>query len=477
MTVAFERPGAEATSDLQPVAQSSWRTAIALLALAAGVVSIPWSGHVDDVDAQFYRVVTRHMLQDDTWFRLRFLPRLFPTFREHSPFGFWPWAAADRLFGEGSLGPVSALFTLATLMLVLRLGRRLGGEAVAVPAVLVLVATDSFLLIGGRSRLDPLLFLLTTASLLPVLSDTPTARHWAVGATFAALGTLVKGPFGLIPFAAGTAAVALERRSWQWLLAGAGLTLAAALPLGGFLLYQRLAGDRSWWSLYVEAQLLASALGERTRGNRPPWYPLGSLAGRFWPGLPLVFLGLWPVLRRRATPAQTRLAVTTVLVLVALMLPHRKVWNHGLIAYPLLGLLAGFGVAPWVRRIARQRPELRPWGLRTLGILAAVAWAFSLLGAGRWFFQPCLVANEFAPALGRLAPHDRVAVLAQLEPWGMISIVATETPLDPEPATQPDWSVVTGPRAMLVRDDTPVGPPPSPWHVEGVARGWTLLLR
>jgi 4-amino-4-deoxy-L-arabinose transferase-like glycosyltransferase len=450
---------------------------VALLALAAGVVSIPWSGHVDDVDAQFYRVVTRHMLQDDTWFQLRFLPRLFPVFREHSPFGFWPWAAADRLFGEGALGPLSAIFTLATLMLVLRLGRRLGGEAVAVSAVLVLIATDSFLLIGGRSRLDPLLFLFTTASLLPVLSETPTGRRWALGAAFAALGTLVKGPFGLIPFAAGTAAVALERRSWRWLLAGAGFTLAAAVPLGAFLLYQRLAGDRTWWSLYVEAQLLASALGERTRGNRPPWYPLGSLAGRFWPGLPLVFLGLWPVLRGRAPPAQTRLAVTTLLVLVALMLPHRKVWNHGLIAYPLLGLLAGFAVAPWVRRIVSRRPELRQWGLRGLGVMAAVAWALSLLGAGRWFFQPCVVANEFAPGLSRLAPHDRVGVLAQLEPWSMISIVATETPLDPEPATAPDWSVVTGPRAMLVRDDTPLGSPPAPWHLEGVARGWTLLLR
>jgi hypothetical protein len=171
------------------------------------------------------------------------------------------------------------------------------------------------------------------------------------------------------------------------------------------------------------------------------------------------------------------LALTTLLVLVALMLPHRKVWNHGLIAYPLLALLAGFGVAPWMRRIVRQRPEFRRWGLAALGVMAAVAWGLSLSGAGRWFHPPCVVAQEFAPALARLAPHDRVAVLAQLEPWGMISIVATETPLDPEPAATPDWSVATGPRAMLVRQDTPVGPPPSPWHIEGIARGWTLLLR
>src|SRR5262249_9361517 len=65
----------------EPPERRRW-TGLALLALATGLVSIPWSGHVDDVDAQFYRVVTRHMVQDDTWLRLRFLPRLFPTFRE-----------------------------------------------------------------------------------------------------------------------------------------------------------------------------------------------------------------------------------------------------------------------------------------------------------------------------------------------------------------------------------------------------------
>src|SRR5262249_34071038 len=159
---------------------------------------------------------------------------------------------------------------------------------------------------------------------------------------------------GLIPFAVGTTAVALEQRSWRWVLEGLALTGAAAVPVGSFLLYQRLAGDRTWWSLYVEAQLVASALGERTRGNRPPWYPLTSLAGRFWPGLPLVLLALWQVLRRRAPPAQTRVALTAVLILLALMVPHRKVWNHGLIAYPVLALLAGFAVAPWVRRLVKR---------------------------------------------------------------------------------------------------------------------------
>lgn len=451
---------------------------VALLALALGVVSIPWSGHVDDVDAQFYRVLTRHLLEDHTWFNLRFLPALFPVFREHVPFGFWPWVVADKLFGEGALGPVSALFTLATLYLVLRLGRRLGGNWVAVPAALVLIATDSFLLIGGRSRLDPLLYLLTTGSIFPVLADPePRLRRWMLGALLAAGAALVKGPFGLLPFAAAISAAALQIRSWRWLLVGGALTLAAAVPLAAFLLDQRAFGDPTWWTLYVDAQLLASARGARPTGHRPWTFPFQTLATRFWPGLPLVALGLWPVVQRRAPAAQARLALTTVLILLGLTLPGRKVWNHVLIAYPLLGLLAGFGAASLLRPLAERRPGFLPLARRALPILAVVALGLSAVGVGRWLFRPCVLQVEFAAPLAELHPGDRLAVLAHLEPWGMISMVATETPFLPEPAMRPDWSLETGPRAMLVRDDTPVGAPPPPWRVAGAARDWTLLVR
>ena len=459
--------------------QSSDRTlTLSLMALAAGVISIPWSGHVDDVDAQFYRVLTRHLVEDHTWFNLRFLPALFPVFREHVPFGFWPWVVADRLLGEGALGPLSGLFTLATLYLVLRLGRRLGGNWVAVPAVLVLIATDSFLLLGGRSRLDPLLYLFTTGSMALVLADPePRLRRWMLGALLAAAGALVKGPFGLLPFAAATAAVALQLRSWRWLLGGLALTLAAALPLTAFLLYERAFGDRTWWTLYVDAQLLASARGARPTGHRPWTFPFQTLATRFWPGLPLVALGLWPLLRRKAPPARVRLVLATALILVGLTLPGRKVWNHVLIAYPLLGLLAGFGAAPFLRRVAERRPGFLPRARRAVPILAGVALALSVAGVGRWLYRPCVLQVELAAPLGELHPGDRVAVLAHLEPWGMISMVATETPLWPEPAQAPDWSPDTGPRAMLVRDDTPLGAPPPPWRVAGQARGWVLLVR
>lgn len=458
----------------------SWTTRLAwaVLLLAAGVISIPWSGHVDDVDAQFYRVLTRHMVEDHTWFNLRFLPRLFPTFREHVPFGFWPWVVVDRAFGEGALGPLSGLFTLATLFLVVRLGRRLGGNALAVPAALVLVATDSFLLIGGRSRLDPLLYLFTTASMLPVLGDeAPTLRRWILGAAFAAAGALVKGPFGLLPYAAAVSSVALQQRSGRWLLAGAGLTLAAAAPVGAFLLWQRFRGDGTWWSLYVEAQLVASALGDRPTGHRPPWFPLQTLLTRFWPGLPVVFLGMWRIVRGQASRGERRVLIAAVLILLGLALPGRKVWNHTLVVYPLLALVAGSGVAPWVRSWVRARPDRAPRLTAILGGMAAVALMLSVLGIGRWFYRPCVVSTEFAPALARLSPGDRIAVLALLEPWGMISIVATETPYLPEPAFQPDWSEATGPRAMLVRDDTPLGPIPPPWKVVARARSWTLLER
>lgn len=459
------------------MAGQRWTT-LALAALALGVISIPWSGHLDDVDAQLYQVVTRHMVEDGAWLDLRALPGYLPVFREHVPFGFWPWAAGARLFGEWALGPISGAFTLATLLLVLRLGRALGGDAVAAPAVLVLIATDSFLLIGGRSRLDPLLYLFTTASVLPVLASAPSARRWAFGAAFAALGALVKGPFGLLPFAAAATAVSLEQRSWRWLFSGAGLTAAAALPEAGFLAFQRLAGDATWWTLHVEGQLFASAFGARPTGHFPAWYPFSVVATRFWPGLPLLALGAWPVLRGRATPAHARLFYTSLLVLLALGLPGRKVWNHALIAFPLLALLAGLGVAPWIDAWSKRKPAWPRRARLGLSVLGAAALAASLAGLGRWLHPPCIVSGALAPQLSRLAPRERVGVVAGDDAFAMLSSLAAETTLLPEPATGPTWPLDAGPRALLVLEGAGLAlPPPAPWRLVGQSHGWALCVR
>jgi 4-amino-4-deoxy-L-arabinose transferase-like glycosyltransferase len=463
------------------------QTAAALaLVLATAVLVSPWAGHVDDTDAQLYQVVARHMVQDGRWLDLRYLSDAHAEFREHLPFGLWPWAVAIRVAGEGALPPLAGLFTLGTLVLVAWVGKRLGGWSMATTAVLVLGTTESFIVYGGRPRLDPLLLLLVVASLVPVLAFPPSARRWALAALFAALAALVKGPFGLVPLLAAGLAVAVEERSLRWASAALLCTALAAVPVAAFLLGDRAWGNGSWWRGYVDVQLLASAMGERADGLEPPWFPFATVAGRFWPGLPLVGLGLlraagWPKQLDAALPptprVARRLALAAFLVLLGLALPERKVWHHALVAYPLLALLAGAGAAPFLQRYLRT-PARRRRALALLAGLTALSVAFVAVGGGALVWRPCVLADEFRPALDTLLPGDAILLVSNPTHWRMVAGLAAERQLEPFLERQLLEGADHGARLALIEAHLfPSGPLPPPWEEVGVARGWVLLRR
>jgi 4-amino-4-deoxy-L-arabinose transferase-like glycosyltransferase len=473
--------------DAPPRALESGRTAAALaLVLAAAVLAAPWTGHVDDTDAQLYQVVARHMAEDGSWLDLRYLPGIHPHFREHLPFGLWPWAAVVRVAGEEPLPYLAGAFTFATLLLVAWVGRRLGGWTMATGAVLVLGTTESFIIYGGRARLDPLLLLFVTGSVAPLLGWPPSARRWLLGALLAALATLVKGPFGLIPFLAAAVARAFELRSVKWLALGAGLTLLAGAPVLTFLLADRTWGTGTWWHGYVVDQLLASATGGRGDGLEPPWFPFATVATRFWPGLPLVALGLFRAagLPRGVDPAEAptprvarRLALYCLLVLAGLALPERKVWHHALVAYTGLGLLAGAGAAPllrsWLRSGARRRAALA-----VLSVLAAATVGFDLLGGGRAVWRRCVPADEFRPEFDRLAPGEPVLLVSEPPHWRIAAALAAERRLEPWMERRLAAGADHGARLALVEAHLmPPAPLPGPWREVGAARGWVLLRR
>jgi len=456
------------------------------LVVATTVLVAPWTGHVDDTDAQLYQVVARHMVADNTWLDLRYLQGAHPHFREHLPFGLWPWALAIRVAGERALAPLAGLFTLSSLFLVAWLGRRLGGWAMASVAVLVLGTTESFIVYGGRPRLDPLLLLFVVASLLPVLAWPPNWRRWLLGALFAAGAALVKGPFGLLPFLAAGLTVAWESRSLRFLLAATGFTLLAAVPVLAFLLGDRLWGTGSWWTGYLQTQLFASAMGERSDGLEPPWFPFATVAARFWPGLPLLALGLaralaWPRGLDTETPptprVARRLALCVLLVLAGLAVPERKVWHHALVAYPLLALLAGAGAAPFLRRwlSTEQRRRAALAGLAALALLCVVGVA---LGVGTRVWKPCVPSAEFKADFDRLSPGESVLVVSEPPHWHMVAILAAERQLEPWMQRRlTDGGDHPARLALVEKHLLPPGPLPAPWHEAGEARGWVLLRR
>src|SRR4051794_30827003 len=94
-----------------------FRSALLLILALAFVLLVGASrGHVDDTDAQLYQVIARHLVEDRGALALRYEPGIYPAFHEHLPFGFWPFAAAVAVFGEGALPFAGALMSLACVL-------------------------------------------------------------------------------------------------------------------------------------------------------------------------------------------------------------------------------------------------------------------------------------------------------------------------------------------------------------------------
>ncbi len=467
------------------LAAAEWGAAFLL---GAALLTLPWRGHLDDADAHLYQVVVRRIAGGEGWFDLRYLPGAYDHFREHLPFGFWPAALAARVFGEWALGPLAAIESLATLALVGFLGTRQAGRRAALVAVLVLGATESFWRYGGRMLLDPLLVLLGFASAVPVLLPRPRAGSWLLATALAAAGGLVKGPFGLLPLPCAAFAAAIAYRDRRRALLGAVAALSAALPVAGFLVADRFAGDGSWWAGYARAQLWASASGARADGHLVWWYPLRIAAGRFWPGLPLVLLGGYSLLRQpgkeeaRDPPAALLFGVFAVALLAGLSIPSRKCWNHELIAFPALALLAGAGAGPPLARWLDARAGRERWAAAALWLVALTAAASSAAGFGaRLLPPPCVASREFAKELDGAAAGTPVLVVARSVPWDMLGSLSAERRLDAWPVPRlPDGPHRAGPgpdAATIALLSIGEAEPHPPWREVARARGWLLLER
>jgi 4-amino-4-deoxy-L-arabinose transferase-like glycosyltransferase len=454
------------------------RLMLVSLVLCAGLLISPWRGHVDDTDAQLYQVVARNMARDGRWLDPSYLPSIYPHFREHLPFGFWPMALAIRLFGEGALPVLGLLWSLATLALVGWLGWRLLDPWSAVCAVLVLGLTETFFVYGARPRLDPPLLFFSTAAAALVLNRPGQIRSWLLGAALGAVSCLIKGPFGLLPLAAAAAASALVERSTKPLLLGAIATLLAAIPTALFVSIDHIAGSGTWWEGYGRSQLLASAIGGRTDGSTSAFYPLLSIAGRFWPGLPFVALGFFRAASPAASDSKERIAATRLisiftilLVLELVLLPGRKWWNHALISYPALALSAGAGAGALLQRFSRAPAALVA--------LAAIAWGMSLAGLGAKLLpKPCVVSTEFADPLSGALTHESILVVSSPTNWRMIALVAAERDLFPQPAESFGAAEQNGSPGQFALLQEKLLVPSSPsWQELARARGWVLLRR
>jgi len=446
---------------------------VLLLPLACFTV-LAWASqlrHLDIGDAQLYQVVARHLAQDHAWISLR---SAGAPFTEHLPFGFWPMAVVIRLFSEAALPWWQLAVSLATVVWTGALSRALAGRWADLAATTVLGLTQNFFFQATLTLLDPLLILLATGAAAVWLAGRRTPSTWALALLLCAGGIAVKGPFGALPFCCAVVARALVDRSWKDLFLGAAIAVLAALPVAFFLLTQP-----AWREGYLLHQLVASATGARADGELGTFAALRTLAGRFWPGLPLLVpaacaaLGwprgavAWLGLDANATRASRLLGVTCLLMAVGLSLPARKVANHVFVAFPLLSAWCAVPWAPRLRRLTASASGRRAVALTGVALLAASV-AVVAAGLADWESgPPCVGSREFSGELSKLAPGESIWVVSSNPNWGMIESLQAERRLTPWYTAQLDQPTTGGPDVAVVEQAV--------W--EAHAGGWVEVLR
>lgn len=436
-------PAVPSVSVSAPTTDSSPSTASRLaLVVLCGLVYLVGLGatHFWDDDETYFAEVAREMHQTGDWIVPRFNRELFS---HKPPVMFWLMAGSFRLFGVSEFAArlPAALFGLATVLLVSRLGARIHSERAGFWGGVILATSLNFVVIARAAACDAeLVFFCTLAIFLYVRAvhpqnsrgmnawGTPSLRDWCLIYGAMGLAVLTKGPIGLLlPGCVLGLFRLMETRDRLASLFGdpregsaagsEGLGWASLWKLAGRLSPTRVA--REVWAmspgLALACVLLVSgpwfaAVASRTEGEflrgffgthhfhrftagmdnhaGPAWFYLAAICVGFFPWILLarpVAMDLWHRFRNvgRLSPADRLLLCWIVVWVGFFSLATTKFPHYVVPAYPALALLTGAFVARW-----ESEPQLLD-----RGSLALMWGTLSLIGAGL-LVVPGLVARH-----------------------------------------------------------------------------------
>ncbi len=378
-----------------------------------------------------YVETVREMLISGNWLE----PTLgFVNYYDKPPGFFWMVGGAFALFGrtESAARLPSALASGLTIALLVGFAWRRVGRRAALGAGVILATTAQFVALGRSVRMDMVLTLLTTATLLqafvlcerrtfPVTASRPPT--WPLYA-LPAVGLLIKGPVAVLLPAMVVVAFLLVTRTRPpiaRLRPGAGTFVAVGMVVGWYVVTAVRAPDYLWTFLWQHN--FGRFVGRALAGHQEPIFFF------FWI-LPITFLP-WTLflpgaLRYAFRRARRRHRLATFLLawgivpFVFFTLSRAKLATYLLPIFPALALL----VAVYLDRVVRAPAATRARAFRipaltwSLGLAAiALGTPIGIAIAYPAFVRPALTTlplGMFALAGWQLTRHARWHALPAL---------------------------------------------------------------
>ena len=361
--------------------------------------------YAPDTDEGAYAFSAQLMLQGELPYR--------DFFATLPPAGLYLFAAVLGLFyhvwgsleGFMALRYASALYGVATVLVVYFIGRRLGGRPAGLLAAAVLAIDGIVIFQDRRAMLEAPMNLLSALAVLAYLEATLRERssRWGLVAAGALSGVaaMTKSPGAVVPIL--LVGMTVLRRRWNDLgpLIAGGITIGLVLA-GPFLI---LCPEQFLKQVYL-FQLVRPPDGVLSVGERLSeiWgYPYSWLTLRLcWLGAPVALWSRW----REREWAGWLMIVLWVAGTLGLIVLSRSYWGtyYPQLAAPL-ALLAG-GI------LVRNDGPATDWRERALrqGVPIAILLAFSVWGIGSGHFKVQYGATKVLlsfskPAFGKIARY------------------------------------------------------------------------
>jgi len=376
------------------------------LLLLGLVLFLPGIGGRDlwNPDEPRYAEVTREMRASGEWF----VPHLNgKIYSEKPPLLFWSIAGASLATGE--VGPVAAripslLAALATLFLLFGIARRLFDRRVAWWSVAILATSGRILWQARVGQIDMLLLSLVTLAMYFFVRGWLEHRPGFFRLFFVAagLGTLAKGPVGLLPpLLSILAFAALTRDSARLreMRIGSGLAIWAGVVLL-WLVPAAVTGGSAYLETLVIKQNV-TRYADPWHHFQPFYYYLTTVPADFLPWFFFLPGALW-LGWRRATANDRRgylfACCWMIVTILFFSLSPAKRTVYVLQMFPAMAMIVAWSMS----EVASSWARLRRFALVPAALLALL---FAALPLG-WL------------ALGRLHPERTAKLVRQFEPLG-----------------------------------------------------------